>query len=234
MSQLAGLPVLIEYVSFVKRRIQPLLSNEEIRQYSPGCLPPLSTMSRNSYPWVHWTRRVVDNVTSLSEGSVLDAIIAQALFGRARMMEQKWFQDVHRLHGSCLDSLPKDAPIEFAQSQAAIFGGTGRSEPPPPPTETTPTETTPTETTLTETQPTQDLLARLQAKIEEINTFETQQHKNLEDLFSALAKSYPGIKGVLCGVRHSFRGRHDRCAEREVLLSATSEYIQEMECQGQI
>ncbi|ATY62703.1 hypothetical protein A9K55_007187 [Cordyceps militaris] len=229
MSQLPRPAVLREYASFVKQRLQPLLSSEEIRQYRPECLPLWSTISKNVYPWLPWTRRVVFNVTSLSEGSVLDAIIAQALFGRARMMEQKWFQDVHRLHGSCLDSYPKDAPLEFAQSQAAIFGDTGRSEPPPPPTETTPTETT-----LTETQPTQDLLARLQAKIEEINTFETQQHKNLEDLFSALAKSYPGIKGVLCGVRHSFRGRHDRCAEREVLLSATSEYIQEMECQGQI
>lgn len=61
-----------------------------------------------------------------------------------------------------------------------------------------------------------------------MNETETKQHEALAEICSELAKSSPELRGILCGVRHSFQGRGDRREERNALLSATKEYIEKI------
>ncbi|XWX00174.1 hypothetical protein V2A60_008194 [Cordyceps javanica] len=161
-------------------------------------------------------------VTSFKEDewpeSALDAILAQALCGREQMMKYEWFACMYELHGDRLDMAPRERHPEFAKIEAAIFGKTSRYEP----------HREAAKSNLTG-RSTHDLLAALGAKIDEINDTETKQHTELEDIFTALAVPYPGVKGVLCGVRNSFCGQSDRCAERTAFLRAISEYIAEAE-----
>lgn len=147
--------------------------------------------------------------------TVLDAIIAQALFGRKTMMSHPWFRKMYEKHGVRLDNTPRNPPSKFVKLQDALLGRTGKYKPPQ-------------ETTTTEDRSFEDLVVSFHSLIEEMNDTETKQHGALEDICSELAKSSPELRGILCGVRHSFQGRGDRHEERNALLSATKEYIEKI------
>lgn len=195
----------------IQQNVFPHLSDEERQLYQEKYQEEVEFSLETLDPDRHFLVDATDEDTV----TALDCIIAQTLFGRAKMMDYRWFRWAYRKYGYRVDNTPREPPLEVVKLQDCIFG---RSYPDKPAAVTTTNADSSTE----------DLLASLHAKIEEINDSETKQHKDLEALFSALAKSYPGLRGVLCGVRHCFRDRDDRCAERKALFSATTEYIEEV------
>ncbi|OAR01489.1 hypothetical protein LLEC1_03097 [Akanthomyces lecanii] len=216
MAKLSELDLLNARVQeHIQQNIFPHLDDEERRLYKDHYQNKiefsLDTLNPNNHSLI--------NGTEGTNAFALESILAQALFGRAKVMEYERFREAYQMYGYRMDAIPREPPPEFAKLQDAIFG---RGDPCQPPAVTTTTTSYATE----------DLLVSLHAKIEEINESETRQHKELEALFSALAKPYPGLRGLLCGVRHSFRGRDDRCAERKALFSATTEYIEEADTEA--
>lgn len=212
MAQLSELDLLNARVQeHIQQNVFPHLSDEERQLYQEKYQEEVDFSLDNLEPHCHFLTDGLNEVTT----TALDCIIAQTLFGRAKMMDYSWFRSAYLKYGYRVDVTPREPPLEVVKLQDSIFG---RGYPDKPPAVTTTNTGSSTE----------NLLASLHAKIEEINESETKQHKDLEALFSALAKSYPGLRGVLCGVRHSFRDRDDRCAERKALFSATTEYIEEV------
>ncbi len=197
----------------LQQNVLPHLTEEERRTFQKRYLKDTIFTLDCFDPFIH---NLEGNFNA--SASALVAILAQALFGRAELMKWQWFREAYKDHGGRLDAAPKEPPLEFEELRASIFGETSSYK--------RPRETTKIETS---GHSTDELLQSICAKVEEMNESETRQHKELETLFSALAEPYPGLRGLLCGVRHSFRDRDDRCAERQALISATIEYIEEIE-----
>ncbi|OAA69168.1 hypothetical protein LEL_10044 [Akanthomyces lecanii RCEF 1005] len=197
----------------LQQNVLPHLTKEEREIFEERYLEDTHFNLDSFDPGDHALVEAVD-----TPASALAAIIAQSLFGRAVLMRWEWFRDAYEEHGGRLDIIPKELPLEFEKLRASIFGETSSYK--------RPREIIKTKTS---SHSTDELLQSICAKVEEMNDSEMRQHKELETLFSALAEPYPGLRGLLCGVRHSFRDRDDRCAERQALISATIEYIEEIE-----
>ncbi|OAA36564.1 hypothetical protein BBO_08146 [Beauveria brongniartii RCEF 3172] len=173
--------------------------------------------------------------------TVLDAILAQAIYGRDEMRKHCWFRLMYSSHAARLDSFPKEMIHELRQMQVEFYG-----EGSPANIHTTIEDNgrvwTPT-MSVTGDNVLEDIFALLNKQKEETialgkkheaELFQQQEEKielddkheaELRERFDTTDEKYPGLSGLLCGVQHSFRDRADRLAERKALLEATMDYI---------
>lgn len=208
------------------------LSPEEhqtyVREYKTRIEFSVTTLSPNNH--------VLARSPTPQTATVLDAMVTQTIFGRELMMNQDWFREIHSAHAERLDELSQKMPRAMEQMRNEIFFGSSSIFPESTPTNsdsgspifTATTNDTPILTPMRSGTPTNaadDLLQMLKKHAKETADLDDKHERELNDQFEKASAFYPGLSGVLCGVRQSFRNTSDRGAEKTALINATMEYI---------
>lgn len=144
---------------------------------------------------------------------IVEAMVGQALVGRAAMMKEHWFQELYKDHGWRLDRVPRRPPPGLKKFRDAILGRTDGYELPRRPANAARTP--------------DEQLALLRSKVAEMNDFEKEADKDINELVDGLGASHPGLRGVIWEVRRGFLYNPDRGAERTALMDAITEYMEE-------